>query len=280
VTRRPLITSLLLLLAGLAAPAAVLANIIGGADERDALTRLGPSLGLSAGEMARIRTVSGYVGCLAPTPSLGSGALFLDNRHVVTAAHTLIDDKGRLRTKCFFKNQERTYFMTDLVMDPSRIALGSPRPKPGSNDDYAIAALAEPVPNGMPFDVADGPPRAGEELITVSGHPAGMEKTVDASEPVVQRCAIRRVPVPGRAGLSTFYRTDCDATGSSSGAMQLTRIGGRLFFRGFVISTGPWQGAAGERLRGEPYNEAAGSVTTALGVDGPVLAAGNRLLGR
>jgi hypothetical protein len=50
-------------------------NVIDGTDDRDSLLALGPSLGLSPEEIDRIRTVSGYVGCLSPSPSLGSGAL-------------------------------------------------------------------------------------------------------------------------------------------------------------------------------------------------------------
>ena len=46
-------------------------NIIDGEDGRDSLVRLGPSLGLAAADIARIRMVSGYVGCLSPSPSVG-----------------------------------------------------------------------------------------------------------------------------------------------------------------------------------------------------------------
>jgi hypothetical protein len=92
---------------------------------------------------------------------------------------------------------------------------------------------------------------------------------------VVQGCAIRRVPISTAA--TSFYRTDCDASAGSSGAMQLHRgADGALAFRGIVISTGPSTAA----LAGAPYNEKAGSVTTALGTDAAILAAGRELAGQ
>jgi hypothetical protein len=76
--------------------------------------------------------------------------------------------------------------------------------------------------------------------------------------------------------VTNFYRSDCDATGSSSGGMHLSRIGGQLVLRGITITTGPWRD---ERLHGAPYDEKAGSVTTALGVDAAILDAGRDLAG-
>jgi hypothetical protein len=60
--------------------------------------------------------------------------------------------------------------------------------------------------------------------------------------------------------------------------MHLFRGGdGELRFRGITISTGPWSDGA---LVGAPYDEKAGSVTTALGTDAAILAAGKQLAGR
>jgi len=109
-------------------------------------------------------------------------------------------------------------------------------------------------------------------LIVITSHPAGMAREVDNSIPVVQPCKIRRVPKSSAA--TSFYRSDCDATGSSSGGMHLSRVDGRLVFRGITITTGPWRD---ERFRGAPYDEAGGSVTTALGADAAILEAGRRL---
>jgi hypothetical protein len=94
--------------------------------------------------------------------------------------------------------------------------------------------------------------------------------------PVVQGCTVRRAP---RSSSSTsFYRTDCDASPASSGGMHLHRgADGVLRFRGMTISTGPSADAA---LRGAPYDEKAGSVTTALGTDAAILAAGRQLAGQ
>ena len=79
-------------------------NIIDGADERDSILAIGPALGLTPAEIARIRHVSGHVGCFLPSPSVGTGALFLTNRQIITAGHILFDPSGSPRSKCFFQN--------------------------------------------------------------------------------------------------------------------------------------------------------------------------------
>jgi hypothetical protein len=56
--------------------------------------------------------------------------------------------------------------------------------------------------------------------------------------------------------------------------MHLARVDGRLVFRGVTITTGPWRDDA---FRGAPYDERGGSVTTALGADAGILAAGKSL---
>jgi hypothetical protein len=116
------------------------------------------------------------------------------------------------------------------------------------------------------------PVKKGDALIVITAHPAGMLRDVDAGVPVAQRCTVRRAPVSNEA--TSFYRTDCDATGSSSGGMHLARVNGRLVFRGVTITTGPWQD---KRYYGAPYDERGGSVTTALGTDTGVLKAGRSL---
>jgi hypothetical protein len=249
-------------------------NIIDGADDRDSLLTLGPVLGLSSGEMARIRKVSGYVGCRSPSIALGSGALFLTNRQILTAAHIFLEPSGRKRSRCIFKNQDADHpVMIELMPNPGSAKFGAEPPKPGSNDDYAIVHLAEPVPDAMPFPVADAVPvENGDALIVVTAHPAGMAKEVDIAVPVVQGCKVRRAPKSAK--MMSFYRSECDATGASSGGMNLARINGRLVYRGVTISAGPWESA---KLAGAPYDEAKGSATTALGTDAAVLKAGEAL---
>jgi len=248
-------------------------NVIDGADDRDSLLTLGPALGLTQDEIAQIRRVSGYVGCFRPSPSVGTGALFLTDRQILTAAHILFDPSGVRRSKCFFRNQDAAPVMIDLLTDGRNLRAGGEGPKAGSNDDWVIVRLVEPVPGAAPFAVDTASPvRAGDALIVVTAHPAGMARDIDKSVPVVQGCTVRRAPISAHA--TSFYRTDCDATGSSSGGMHLARVGGRLVFRGITITTGPWRDPA---LLGAPYDERKGSVTTALGTDGAVLAAGNSL---
>ena len=249
-------------------------NIIDGIDDRDSLMAIGPALGLSGDEIARIRMVSGFVGCFLPTPSVGTGALFLSNRQIITAAHIFFTPTGEWRSSCFFKNQAVDSAKIDIVADPERSAFGAVPPRAGSNDDFAIVTLAEPIPGAVPFPVEeDVRIKTGDRLIVITAHPAGMAKEVETGVPVAQGCSVRRVPISTEA--TNFYRTDCDATGSSSGGMHLARVGGALVFRGITITTGPWQDP---RFEGAAYDERGGSVTTALATDAAVLAAGRRLV--
>jgi hypothetical protein len=252
-------------------------NIIDGADDRDSILAIGPSLGLTPIEIARIRKVTGHVGCFLPSPSVGTGALFLTNDQIITAGHILFDRDGTPRSKCFFRNQDPEPLTIDLVLGPETTRFGAIPPKAGSNDDYAIVRLAEPVPDGAkPFPVSETPAVAkGDQLIVITAHPAGMEREVDAGVPVAQSCIVRRVPISTAA--TSFYRTDCDATGSSSGGVHLSRVDADLVFRGITITTGPWRD---EGFRGAPYDERGGSVTTALGTDAAILDAGKDLASR
>ena len=248
-------------------------NIIDGKDDRDSLLLLGPELGLSTAEIARIRKATGYVGCLSPSPSIASGSLFLDNTQILTAAHVFFEPSGKRRWKCFFKNQDSDPVMIDLQVDDANARFGSRKPKPGSNNDYAVVRLVEPLAGAAPFPVLPQVPvKAGDKLVVVSAHPADMEREVDRGLPVVQGCSVRRAPVSREK--TSFYRSDCDATGASSGGMNLSRVDGELVFRGITISTGPWRDP---KYKGAPYDEKGGSVTTALGTDAAILAAARDL---
>jgi hypothetical protein len=246
------------------------ANIIDGEDGRDSLLTLGPALGLAADETARIRKVFGFVGCFLPSPSVGSGALFLTNNQILTVGHILLTPTGERRSKCFFRNQDLEPVTIDL--DTSNAIFGANPPR-NANEDFAVVRLVEPLPGAEPFPVeSDMPLTAGDALIVVDAHPAGLERALDKTVPVVQACTVQRAPVSKEA--TSFYRTDCDATGSSSGGMHLARVDGRLVFRGVTITSGPWQDA---RYHGAPYDERGGSVTTALGTDAAILESGRRL---
>ena len=251
------------------------ANIIDGRDDRDSILALGPALGLAAGEIDRIRNVFGYVGCLSPSPSVGSGALFLANDQVLTVGHIFFEPSGRMRSNCFFRAQTPDADRIDILLGPVSARFGNVPPQPGSNDDYAVVRLARAATGheAFPVDTANRI-AAGDRLIVVTAHPVGMEH-VDKQVPVVQPCTVRRVPIS--TGSTNFFRTDCDASGASSGGMHLSRVDGRLVFRGITVSTGPWRDPS---LDGAAYDERGGSVTTALGTDAGILAAGLGLAGR
>ena len=246
------------------------ANIIDGTDDRGTLAALGPKLGLSAEEIARVRQVSGHVACFGARPALASGTLFLANDLVLTAAHTFFEN-GTRASKCFFRPQAPGVDWMPLKTDAANARFGAVPPRPGSNDDWVIVRLATPIAGATPFPPATTRPHAGDALIVLTAHPADME-SLDPAMPVVTGCMVKRVPVS--SGATNFYRSDCDAVGGASGGMHLSRVDGRLVFRAITISTGPWRDPA---LHGAPYDEKAGSVTTALETDAAILAAAKDL---
>lgn len=251
---------------------AVAANVIDGKDDRGALAALGPKLGLSAAEIARVRTVFGNVACFGDKPRIGSAALFVTNGQILSAAHIFFDGATRA-TKCFFRPQNARAEWVPLVTDNAHARFGSATPRPGSNSDWAVVRLAAPIAGAVPFPVDRSPRAAGDKLIVVTAHPQGFD-ALDPAMPVVQACMVRRVPKSTEA--TTFYRSDCDASRGSSGGMHLFRSAdGALSFRGMTISTGP-----GGALDGAPYDERAGSVTTALGTDAAILKAAEELSGQ
>jgi hypothetical protein len=253
----------------IASPPLIPVNIIDGPDDRGSILERGPALGLSPAEIARIRKVSGHVACAGDQAVTGSGALFLTNGQILTAGHIFFGPSGDLATKCFFRPQAPNSQWMEL--DLTRAKFGATPPKPGSNNDWAIVRLKMPIAGAEPFPPAATPPAKGDALVVVSAQPAGFEQ-VDPNVPIVQGCTVRRVPVS--SSTTSFYRTDCDAGGGSSGGMHLARVDDQLVFRGMTISTGPWRDP---KFIGAPYDEKAGSVTTALGTDAAILTAGKSL---
>jgi hypothetical protein len=256
----------------LGAPTPIPVNVIDGADDRGPLTELGPRLGLDGPEIDRIRKVSGHVGCFEPTPVAESGALYLTNGQILAAGHTFFEPDGSRRSKCFFRPQTAGSDWIELRTDRANARFGA-EPPTAANNDWAIVRLAEPVADAEPFPVDRSKVVAGDALIVVSAQPVDLSH-LDPNVPVVQPCAVRRAPIS--TSTTNFYRTDCDATGGSSGGMHLVRVDGALYFRGMTITTGPWRDPA---LAGAPYDERGGSVTTALATDAAILAAGLELAG-
>lgn len=250
------------------------ANIIDGADERAPLNQIAGDLGLSAAEVTRIRRVSGHVGCFEPAPIVGSGALYLTGDLILTAGHIFFQANGQPAGKCFFRAQAPGTEWIPLMADAANARFGARPPKPGSNHDWAIVRLGVPIADAAPFPLPSSRAGAGTPLVVISAQPAGFENT-DPAMPIAQGCSVRRAPISSSS--TNFYRTDCDASRGSSGAMNLVREDGELRFAGMTISTGPTDDAA---LRGAPYDEQAGSVTTVLATDAAILAAGRELAGR
>ncbi len=88
---------------GLRVPVTIPAAIIGPIDNREWLTpETGEKLGLSAAEVIRIQDSTGFVAC---KNAIGSAALVIDNQHILTAIHVVLDrtdPKKRFRENCVF----------------------------------------------------------------------------------------------------------------------------------------------------------------------------------
>ena len=89
--------------------------------------------------------------------------------------HLLRSDTGERRSQMLLQDQDEPSVKIDLVPEAGRF--GATPPKPGSNYDFAIVPLAKPIADAEPFPVAETVPvKAGDRLIVITAHPAGMEK--------------------------------------------------------------------------------------------------------
>ncbi len=172
------------------------ANVIDGVDDRAPLGEIAEQLGLSAAEVARIRQVSGHVGCFEPLPIVGlrravprqrpdphRRAHLLPVRTASRPANASSGRRRRGRTGCRFSPT------------PPTLRFGADPPKPGSNQDWAVVRLATPVTvrGAVPAALRPGEPRACRSSSSARSPPVSKRRPGDAD-----RAGLRRPP---RAGL-------------------------------------------------------------------------------
>ena len=217
-------------------------NIIGPTDDRDAITVLGPKLGLTPDEINYLRTVTGYVMCPGTkyhNRAISSGALVGSNEWVLTAAHTFIDEQGRRReplSDCWFQNQTVPWTKSPLRFEESTFKFGTEFPYRSIEDqagDWAIVRLEAPLNGSAPLPISTIDVRDGDPVFNVFAHAAGMMRHVPMTEPGIEACQVRKKYRHG-----TMFDIDCDVSGGQSGSMVLSRDVGELAVVGIAITSG------------------------------------------
>ena len=138
-------------------------------------------------EIARIRKVSGHVGCFEPTPVAASGALFLTNDQILTAGHIFFEDDGEPRTKCYFRPQTPGSEWLELMPDAANARFGA---------RAAEARLQQRLGGRAPC-------RADRRRRAVPGrrHRARRRRRADRRHRAARRLRASRSERPGCAGL-------------------------------------------------------------------------------
>ncbi|MCC6948292.1 MAG: hypothetical protein IT539_11045 [Bradyrhizobiaceae bacterium] len=152
---------------------------------------------------------TGLVRCGAAT---GTGQLTVRNDVITTAAHVLIDERGRRRTGCVF---EPMIGSGAIPIDYGSISTGSDLPLSNrATRDWAVAKLVAPVPGARPYAVASSLALPSNILMCAGGNKGfaamGME-----------RCNARKVIGKSPDGIREIA-IDCNAGPGSSGAALLS----------------------------------------------------------
>jgi hypothetical protein len=240
------------------------ANIVGPVDQRGTLTVLGPRIGLTKADIARIRSATGLIACEGHA---GSGVL-IANRLVATNGHVLFDEHGRRSRSCTFKNQADP--RVEVRIDPRPDAVVRGFFVTGDNryifdDDFAVARLLEPVRNAVPFridpdlwvhvprketrpsgiesvfladpDLLDTVPNPkGLEVYVASATAADLQGKLDPDIPIVQKCSLLQTDT-GPGGEHALY-SDCSGAPGQSGSPVLFRKGSDLVVTALVARAG------------------------------------------
>jgi len=271
-------------------PSIATANVVGSEDGRRPITAAGAELGLSAAEIVRIRSTTGYVFCPGSekgNQSIGSGALLMSTQVAVATAHQFVDEQGQLRAplaECTFRNQ---------AVDPQKSVLAEPverslylgmieAPPPAYPRDFAVAHLKSPVRGAEPFPLYEGTPDEliGHEAILVTAYARNLQS--DPQIPLVQACMVKTYmsahywnDLPAAQAMDVaVLLTDCDAEKIASGGILLGRFNGALLAIGTVLSTGNTD------KDGRPFNYADDSYTAVLLLSGQYLDAVNGMAGK
>jgi len=153
---------------------------------------------------------SGLVRC---GNAVGSGQITLSNNVITTAAHVFIGDGGKMRSEaCVFEPIGAAH--RQVPIDMKSIQAGSLRPMDErATLDWAIARLAAPSDNSIPYPIADV--AAMPTRISMFGGGNGRAEKLGA-----EQCALRRVTAVSGEGVREIA-FDCSAAHGGSGAALL-----------------------------------------------------------
>lgn len=268
---------LLLVLLALAGASAAHAAVVedkdrfGNVDGRGALTEKAVQLGLSAGDVERLRGATGYVVCPGTEHRNGivaSAALVESAQVIVTVGHAFVDEQGLPRGpigECVFRNQAMPPVEVPLAGgDAIWVGLGGAA-RPHDPEDYAVAVLARPVAGAKPLRLRGDRAAIDERMIGIVAWQE-MTPAMDAAAPVVQDCAVRDLD-PAAGNQPTNYLTDCDLGPVGSGGHLIARAGREWVTSGIFSTSG------GERSVGRGFSRRLGSYTRVIAVDAGVVAA-------
>lgn len=221
--------------------AAVPAAIIGPTDNREWLTpENGEKLGLSAAEVTRIQNSTGFVSCKG---AAGSAALVIDNRHIITAIHVIVDKddpKKKFRENCTFypHDARKRYVPHPLVLTENSYIAGTLNVERNKGGDWAVIKLARPVARGVPFAIGDERVwRIGSPIVVISSVQSDKPEPGHKDNPglpLAQKCVIRNLvnTMGGRIFLS-----DCDLKKGGSGGVSVMRLDGNLVLAGIMVGS-------------------------------------------
>lgn len=268
-------TAILAVLAVLAAVSPAPAAVIGD-DGRGPLASRAADLRISGDEVARLRAATGYIVCPGDRYKNGivaSAALVLSDRLLLTVGHAFVDEAGRAReplTACVFRSQAPVPVEVPIL--PETLQLGLPgSAKVHSPVDYAVVALARPVRGAAPLPLRLRPVQEDEAVVGLVAWQEMKGRSLDPDMPVAQDCTIRRIE-PSAGDRPTNYLTDCDLSQVGSGGQVLTRIEGQW------AVTGVFSSSASAKADGKAFDVKLGRYTRAIGVDGGVTSALERVL--
>jgi surface antigen len=215
---------------------------IGSVDHRQWLTiENGEKLGLSAAEVTRIWRSTGFVIC---DSGAGSAALVFDNRHIITAAHLLIerdDPYKAFRKNCVFyaHDPNKSYVRHPLILNPDTAILGTRNTASYPNEDWAIVKLQVPVAGGIPFAIGDERvAKAGNQVFAISSDQIDKPNPFHPDNPglpMAQKCEIREVEW---RPYSHNFKSECDLHSGASGGVSIMRLDGELTLVGINVRSG------------------------------------------
>jgi hypothetical protein len=218
-------------------------------DPRGPITQKAAELGLSAGDVMRIRETVGYVLCPGNNgvgAVSGTGMLIGIGGHVVTDAHIFIDPDTNQRREplsdCVYINQlDYKPIKLDFSSDRTyKFYTNSPK-REWYNDRAVVRLKSRPSVQPLQLDPWNTPLKPGDKVIMISAaqlrltfplqqravnftlHNGVTVSTNIYSEPLVQSCSVK-LYYPPKPGASSAVYTDCDDTEGASGSVMTVRL--------------------------------------------------------